>query len=44
MSVVNIAYTQTSGIGNVISIESIAKRIEYNKETIAKYKNDLIFL
>ncbi len=44
MSVVNIAYTQTSGIGNVISIESIAKRIEYNKETIAKYKNDLILL
>lgn len=44
MSVVNIACTQTSGIGNVISIESIAKRIEYNKETIAKYKNDLILL
>ena len=44
MSVVNIAYTQTSGIGNVISIESIAKRIESNKETIAKYKNDLILL
>lgn len=43
-SVINISYTQTSGIGNIISIESIAKQIESNKETIAKYKNDLILL
>lgn len=40
----NISYSQTIGISNVTSIESISKRIESNKETIVKYNNDLIGL
>lgn len=44
ISTFTISFSQTTGIGNVTTIESIANRIELNKGTIAKYKNDLLQL